>query len=624
MWMRLAGIAFLAALGVSPAGKAEAQEAPLNHSGRAVYARACASCHDNPAGSRAAQLASLQAMTPTRIRDALTQGVMKPMAAGLTGEELNDVVAYLTYGQRAPSSGWTDAIKCGANKTAVDTHLPVISAGFGVNANQTRSLTTVQSGIGKDGMKSLKVKWAIALPGDGPGTGAAVLGDTVFVSSGERMLALDAPTGCVKWSYAATSYNTPAIGEIGDRKVLAFSEAGAIHVVDAETGERVWKASGQPKNGTGGEIRGGVIFAGDTIIVPISNSGVVTGMDPKTECCTGHGSVIALKATDGSWLWEYHTMPEPEYTGQVNRLGVRQKGPSGAPIWSVPLHDRARNRIIVTTGENTSHPGTDTSDAVIALDLASGKVVWRFQAMAADVWNMACDVYTGEIGPNCPVLFGGDGRDFDFGAGAVLVKAKSGKDIILAGQKSGHVWALDAKTGKVLWSQRIGEGTALGGVHWGLASDGEYIFAPINDPFFGGDPEFVSRAGVYAFDVETGKRGWSYAALPDCEGERARLVSNCKALYGFSAAPLVIGDAVVAATLGGQVIVFDRQTGEVLNTIDTVGPIATINAEIPGKGGSIDSHGLSAGAGMIFVNSGYSAFSQTPGNVLIALAPGNR
>ena len=163
----------------------------------------------------------------------------------------------------------------------------------------------------------------------------------------------------------------------------------------------------------------------------------------------------------------------------------------------------------------------------------------------------------------------------------------------------------------------------LGGVHWGLATDGTSVFAPINDPFFGGDPKFVSRAGVYAFDVETGKRGWSYAALPDCEGERGKRVSNCKALYGFSAAPLVIGDAVIAATLGGQVIVFDRENGELLNTIDTVGPIATINADIPGKGGSIDSHGLSAGAGMIFVNSGYSAFSQTPGNVFIALAPAN-
>ena len=46
--------------------------------------------------------------------------------------------------------------------------------------------------------------------------------------------------------------------------------------------------------------------------------------------------------------------------------------------------------------------------------------------------------------------FGGDGRDLDFGAGAVLAKGKGGKDVILAGQKSGHVWALDADTGEIV------------------------------------------------------------------------------------------------------------------------------------------------------------------------------
>ena len=65
---------------------------------------------------------------------------------------------------------------------------------------------------------------------------------------------------------------------------------------------------------------------------------------------------------------------------------------------------------------------------------------------------------------------------------------------------------------------------------------------------------------------------------------------------------------------------FDGKTGMVLTTFDTIGPHATING-IDAKGGSIDAHGLSAGAGMVFVNSGYGAFGQTPGNLLIALRP---
>jgi polyvinyl alcohol dehydrogenase (cytochrome) len=46
----------------------------------------------------------------------------------------------------------------------------------------------------------------------------------------------------------------------------------------------------------------------------------------------------------------------------------------------------------------------------------------------------------------------------------------------------------------------------------------------------------------------------------------------------------------------------------------------TIN-KVAGKGGSIDAHGISAGAGMVFINSGYGSFSQTPGNLFIALKP---
>ena len=103
---------------------------------------------------------------------------------------------------------------------------------------------------------------------------------------------------------------------------------------------------------------------------------------------------------------------------------------------------------------------------------------------------------------------------------------------------------------------------------------------------------------------------------------RVEVVSNTsETKYGFSAAPLVVDGAVVGATLGGEVYVLDGKNGKVLKEFDTIGPHTTLNPAVPGKGGSIDAHGLSAGAGMIFVNSGYGSFSQTPGNVLIALKP---
>lgn len=620
--MKLSTTLRTAALGVGLsllALPAFAQDA--DHPGRAVYNKACASCHDNPGTTRAATLASLQTRAPVQLRETLTTGVMAPMAAGLKPQEITDVIAFLTAGQAKAPASWTDAIMCAADKRAVNTGSTIISNGFGVDGNQTRNLSGVQAGVKKAQLANLEVAWSIAFPGQGGGTGASFLGDdTMFVSGGQKVVALDAKTGCAKWSYAANTRNTPAIGDIGGKKVVAFSVGRDIHVLDAANGSLVWKASGQPVNGTGGQIRGGVIFAKDKVIVPLSASGVASGANARAECCSGHGSVVALNAADGTHAWEYHTMKEPEYNGQVSSTGVKQKGPSGAPIWSVPVYDAKRNRVIVTSGENTSHPGTDTSDAVIALNADTGKIDWIYQAMAADVWNMACDVGTGQNGPNCPVLFGGDGRDYDFGAGAIVTSV-GGKDIVLAGQKSGHGWALDAETGKVLWSQRVGEGTALGGVHWGIATDGVNLILPINDPIISPDPKFVSKAGVYAFDIKTGKPAWSLAAQPDCAGERAKLVSNCETKYGFSAAPIIVDGAIIGGTLGGQVFVIDAKTGAVINKLDTTGPATPLNKEVAGKGGSIDAHAISAGSGMIFINSGYGSFSQTPGNVLIAYKP---
>ena len=359
-----------------------------------------------------------------------------------------------------------------------------------------------------------------------------------------------------------------------------------------------------------------------TLALLASASGVAAGQNAKSECCEGHGAVVALSLKDGRKLWEYHTMKDAEYNGQTSSTGVKQKGPSGAPIWALPTIDEARNRVIVATGENTSHPATGTSDAIIAIDLDTGKSAWVFQAMQSDVWNMACnDRDLPKSGSNCARLFGGEGRDFDFGATPMLIRNLAGRDIVVDGQKSGHVWALDAATGKMLWNHQVGEGGVLGGVHWGVATDGKAVFATISDSILRStDWTKAAKPGVYAFRLSDGKPLWSHTAVADCEGARGKAVADCATKFGFSAAPLVVAGQVVAGRLDGKLVVLDGQTGAVLRTVDTLGPVPTVNG-VPGKGGSIDSHAVSAGDGMVFVTSGYGAFGQTPGNVLIALKP---
>ncbi|MET0340256.1 MAG: PQQ-binding-like beta-propeller repeat protein [Polyangiales bacterium] len=587
--------------------------------GKALYDRNCAFCHAAPDDARTPTFAVLTALPPATIRGAINEGgKMAAMAAGLSAQQKEQLIEYLTSGQIKTDEDWTKKIMCPADGRTVDVSAAVASNGFSVDRNQTRSFTGAQAGISKAQLSNLEIAWTLAFPGQGNGSGTAVVGNTVFTTGGGYVLALNADTGCAKWLYKGDARNTPTFGELGGKKVVAFSIGIDIHVLDAATGKKIWQANGQATDNVG-QIRGGVAIHNDKVIVPISASGVVAGQNAQFECCTGHGAVVALAGKDGTKLWEYHTMPTAQYNGLVSSMNVRQRGPSGAPIWAFPLIDDKRNRVIVATGENTSHPATDTSDAIIAIDLDTGKEVWKFQAMAQDIWNMACSSTPANSGPNCPWNIPGDlliGRDYDFGAGVLLAKGPNGADVLLAGQKSGDVWAIDPASGKKLWNIRFGQGTSLGGIHWGVTSDGQRLFAAINDPQF--LPTMVVKPGIFAVDIHTGKQVWGFDAKPSCEGDRNTRVTNCASRYGFSAAPITVDGAVVGGTLGGELVILDSTTGAVLNRIDTATTHTPINPELPAKGGSIDSHAISAGAGKIFINSGYGLFSQTPGNALIA------
>jgi len=157
-----------------------------------------------------------------------------------------------------------------------------------------------------------------------------------------------------------------------------------------------------------------------------------------------------------------------------------------------------------------------------------------------------------------------------------------GKPIILAGQKSGDVWSLDARTGEKIWNQKLGIGTALGGVHWGLTADARRLYAPISDP---GVPQAKSAAGVHALDPSTGKVLWSWRVQPACDPPRGAKVAGCMAHAGISAAPIVLDQSVVAGGLDGRVWVLDAATGAVQAMHDTIATFDGING-VKGNGGS--------------------------------------
>ena len=201
----------------------------------------------------------------------------------------------------------------------------------------------------------------------------------------------------------------------------------------------------------------------------------------------------------------------------------------------------------------------------------------------------------------------------------IIAARPDGSDIILAGQKSGELWALDPDhNGKLLWHTDVGPGGIAGGIHWGMAYDGQRVFAAVNQVGVKGeDPN--REPGLHAVDVVTGKILWSFFNHADCSGNRKQTIKTCARNYGLSAATLLVDDAVIQGGNDGYLRIFDDDTGKLLFKYDTAHDFQTVNG-VPAHGGSIDCMAVIAADGMLFVQSGYGA-GGAPGNVLLAFKP---
>jgi polyvinyl alcohol dehydrogenase (cytochrome) len=593
------------------------------HPGRAVYEKACASCHDKPEVTRAPALDTLKAMGYQAVNYALTRGKMQAMAAGLSTEERNAVTDYLV-GRELSTADWVPKMMCsGARKTFDAKSAPTI-AGFGFDIHNHRNLSAAQAGLKTKDFANLELAWALGFPkATTMRSQPAVVGSTLFlpVADAQSVFAIDiGGPPCVKWVYKteAPMRSSAGYGELpgSKRKVVVVADTGAtVHMLDAATGELIWKryvglyqlsiTTGTP------------VLYKDRVYVPISQYEITVGGDPKHLCCTTHGAVTALNAATGEPVWTAHTM---EGAKPIRDRGDGQMiwGPSGAPIWNTPSIDEKRGVLYVGTGEATSEPAHEHTDSVMAIDLKNGAIRWSYQATKNDIFLSACGRGGGLNCPKSTVY-----RDVDFGASTILAKRSNGKDIVLAGQKAGTLFAFDPdQNGKVLWQQDFGEGSPLGGIHWGIATDGERVFAPINRPygFAPGKQDPSQKPGLHAVNIDTGQVLWTYAAEPSCEGDREKRVRGCKTNIGLSAAPAIIDGAVVTGSIDGILRVFDAKTGAVLFSFDTARDFDTANG-VPGAGGAIDAASISAARGLLFVSSGYGMFGQTPGNVLLAFKP---
>ena len=602
------------------------------HPGEAVYKQNCAACHDNPAGTRAPTKETLKEMSLQFLNFALTEGKMKAQGASLSAEQRGQVINYL-IGAKVTTDSWTTAMMCDAARLPVDLTGGATITNFGFDQYNTRALTAAQAGLTKAQLSKMELAWSVGFP-DATGMRAqgAVVGKNIFVPVADvgAMYAFDISQPdkpCLQWVYntpgGAPLRTSPAFGVVDGVPLLVFAgQDTTVHAVDARTGKAVWtKHVGSYSYST---TTGTPTVLKDRVIVPVAQFEIVFGGQNKVVCCNNHGYVLSLDPKTGEQQWRYDTMPEA--TKQRDRGdGQELLGPSGAPIWNSPVVDEKRNLVYFATGESNSPPAHKNTDAVIAIDLKTGKEKWSYHATKSDIYNIGCDVHSKPELLNCTSAPETVFRDVDFGASVILGTQSNGKQLVYAGQKSGSVWAFDPDTGKVVWRKSLGTGGALGGVHWGIAFHNNTVFAPISTvgvPIKGewdGDPTI--KPGLYALDAKTGKIKWQYnPELP--AGTPASPPGFPQHPVAMSTAPMVIDGVVIAATLDGTIHAVDEATGKLIWKQATAKDYATLNG-VPGKGGAIDAASLYAANGLLITNSGYGSFGQKPGNVILAFKPAN-
>jgi polyvinyl alcohol dehydrogenase (cytochrome) len=588
---------------------------PAAPQGAAVYKQHCASCHEGTI-PRMPNREALRQMAPEHVESELASFSMRRQGGALSPAERRAVAEFVTGrpagSYRAPLSVIPKTAYCSAAGAAGDPLAGASWNGWGIDLQNTRHQSAAAAGLTAAEVPRLRLKWSFGFPGaSASGSQVTVMGSRLFVGSRNGvMYALDKDTGCLVWAFEADAgtRSTPVVarspGAAGS--TVYFADAHAqVYALDAASGTLRWKV--KVEEHPDATITGAVVLHDGRLYVPVSSNEEGTAVMASYQCCTFRGSVAALDATTGRQVWKTYTIPtEPQPVGRNSR-GTQLWAPSGAAVWSAPALDPERNRLYITTGDSYSNPAAPQSDAIMALALDTGRVVWTRQTLAADAWNTACLPGDAGGGVNCPDPAG---PDHDFGSSPALVTLANGQRVLLAGQKSGTMFGIDPDTGDVRWRTQAGEGGVLGGIEWGFATDSALAYVSLSSAF---EKPSGEAGGLVALNVADGTVRWSAAPAADsCAGRQ-----GCNTAQ--PAAVSSIPGAVFSGSLDGHFRAYDSTSGKVLLDVNTTDEYDTVNG-VPARGGSINGPGATVAGGMVFVNSGYSTIGFMPGNVLLAFS----
>ncbi len=577
---------------VDPAAAAAAER------GRPLYAQYCASCHDQPTG-RTPHREALLFRAPVAVLRALEQGAMRPMARGIAREDLPAIVAYLT-GALPQSQPIPKPIFC-RGRSRPSPVGPDDWPDLGRDLANTRYAP--RSGIDAQDVAKLELDFAFAIPGGAAGP-VSVVGDRIYLAAGTgEVMALDAKTGCTHWTHPTERLvRSVSVATLSNGRTLVFFGDGRAFAtaLDARTGKPVWSTAIEEH--ALAKVTAAPSVFGDRVYVPMS-----TIEDPLQHvadypCCTSRGSVSALDAETGKILWKQYTVrDEPKPLKDQPGSGPKLSAPAGGAVFTPLTLDPKRGAVYAATAASYDDGYWPDAQSVVAYDMQTGARRWARMFKTPEAVE-ACRKSGTES--DCR-------NNFDFAAPAVLQTLPNGKEILIAAQKNGMAHGLDPDAeGAVLWTTRYSKGTDLGGLMYGMASDGRLAYLPISDtPHSFAQPPGLP-GGLAALDPSDGVIRWLRPAEePTC----AWGSEHC--LSGSIAAASAIPGVVFQSSSDGWLRARATGDGELLWRFDTAQPVAAVNG-VEARGGQLQGWTVVAANGALFVVSGASTQAE-PGNALL-------
>ena len=581
---------------------------PGTESGWASFQTRCSICHSNPGPNQGPTAEEIRLMTPERIFEALTTGKMKNQGDGLSEPQIRRIAEFMS-GRPMGSAGAGDAKdmmnRCRSNPTLSNIDPGWI--GWGLDAGNTRFQSARGAGLTAAQVPNLKLKWAFGFPkGETTSSQPTVAGGRIFVASDNGYIySLDARTGCVYWSFEGGSIVRGAVtvGPVstrGARFAVFFGDGHAnVFAVNAQDGSQLWKT--KVDTHVVARITAGTKYYDGKLIVPVSSSEEFSSGNPGYPCCTSRGSVVALDANTGKQIWKAWAVPGDPKPIKTMANGVTIWAPGGGGIWDTPTIDPVRNAVYVGTGDATTPPPPKTTDAIMAVDLNSGDLLWAYQADEGDVFMGGCN--GPERSEACP---NPNGPDLDIGNPPILKTLPNGKRVLIAGTKRGHVFALDPDNNGALLYRVLattgappppvqpgrGRGGGGGSIVWGGTADDQNVY-------YG-----AGGAGLNALRLATGEHVWGFTS-PQGRGS-------------LGAAPTAIPGVIFEGSSTGMLYAVSATDGKLLWEFNTAQEFTTVNG-VPARGGAITSTGATIANGMVYLGSGYAISSgASGGNVLLA------